>query len=170
MSIQYSISLYIVGLLFVCTANANSFEAYQSVKNTPALELIAFSGKHYSLKTEIGKVVLVNFWGSWCIPCVREMPSLQQLENEYNKTKQFVIVTVNVNQTRTAVERFMKGLKLNLKVLMDSSAKAAKLWNVDFYPASFLVDKSGKLRYVAYGEIDWAKPSHHDLIDSLIKE
>ena len=98
------------------------------------------------------------------------MPSLQQLENEYNADSRFVIVTVNVNQTHTAVERFMKGLKLNLKVLMDSSAKAKKHWNVDFFPASFLVDKSGKLRYFAYGEIDWGKSSHHDLIDGLIRE
>ena len=100
MNIQCSYLLYVIGVLYVCTVNANSFEAYQPVRFAPTLELNEFSGKPYSLKTETEKVVLVNFWGSWCIPCVREMPSLQQLANEYNADSRFVIVTVNVNQTR----------------------------------------------------------------------
>lgn len=151
------------------TSEARTFAAYPSVNPPVSLSLQDLKGHKQKLKNYKGEVVLVNFWGSWCPPCVEEMPSLQRLESGL-KSLGFTVLAVNVNQTRTSVNRFLKGLQIDLTVLMDTSAKAAKAWGVDYYPTSFLVDKKGDIRFYVIGAVDWEREEVVEQIRKLLRE
>ena len=153
----------------ISIGNAGSLQRFPANKPTPPLHLKYLSGRFQSLDDYRGKVILVNFWGSWCSSCIEEMPSLQRLEQKF-KHSEFIVLAVNVNQTHTSVQRFLQRVALDLTVLMDTSAKTANNWKVDFYPTSFVIDQSGKLRFFVIGKLDWDQAKIFDAINSLILE
>ena len=166
---KYRLLLIFFLLSTISIGNAGSLQRFPENEPAPPLHLKDLSGRFQSLDQYRGKVLLVNFWGSWCSSCIEEMPSLQRLEQKF-KHKEFVVLAVNVNQTHTSVQRFLQRVALDLTVLMDTSAKTAKNWKVDFYPTSFVVDKSGKLRFFAIGKLDWDQTEIFDVINSLVIE
>ena len=151
------------------TSEARTLTDYPSNNPPASLSLQDLNGHTHKLKNYKGEVVLINFWGSWCPPCVEELPSLQRLENKL-KYLGFTVLAVNVNQTRTSVSRFLKGLQIDLTVLMDTSVKAAKAWGVDYYPTSFMVDKKGDIRFYVVGPIDWEQEEVVAQIRKLLNE
>ena len=153
----------------ISIGNAGSLQKFPANKSTPPLYLKDLSGRFQSLDDYRGKVILVNFWGSWCSSCIEEMPSLQRLEQKF-KHSEMVVLAVNVNQTHTSVQRFLQRTALDLTVLMDTSAKTAKNWQVNFYPTSFVIDKAGKMRFFAIGKLDWDQTETFEVIHSLILE
>ena len=157
-------------LLFIAgTCNARSLEVYSSVNPPPPLTVRDLSGQSHTLEQYIGKVVLINFWGTWCPPCVEELPALQRLERKY-KDSDFIILAVSVNQPRSSVQRFLNGMQLDLTVLMDSSAKVAESWAVDYYPTSFVIDRKGLARFYIVGAVDWEQAEVIEPLERLIKE
>lgn len=156
-------------LLSAMTSESRSLEVYPSTVTPPPFVLKDLSGQKHSLKQYKGRVVLVNFWGTWCPACIEELPSLQRLERQYTE-KGLTVLAVNVNQTHTSVKRFLNGMGLDLTVLMDTSAITAKSWSVDYYPSSFVIDKQGLVRFFIIGAVDWEKAEVIESIDKLIKE
>lgn len=156
-------------LLSSLTSESRSLEIYPSTVAPPSLVLKDLSGQKHSLYQYKGKVVLVNFWGTWCPVCIEELPSIQRLERKY-RDHGLTVLAVNVNQTHTSVKRFMKSQNLDLTVLMDTSAKTAKYWSVEYYPASFVIDRQGMVRLFTIGAVDWEKAEVIESIDKLIKE
>jgi len=116
-----------------------------------------------------GKVVLVNFWASWCMPCVQEMPELTELR-QHLAAQPFEILAVNVGEHENRVKHFAKRTKLNLPVLMDSSSTVFNEWKIEIMPTSFLIDASGRVRYRARGNPGWDNEKTLSVIESLIKE
>ena len=123
----------------------------------PALKGTLFSGKPFDLKEMRGKVVLVNFWGSYCTPCVKEMPKIVAAPEKF-ASRGYETVAVAVrhdNPHRVAAFAAKRGLPF--RITLDSSGEAAKEFgNVRITPTSFLIDRQGRVlrRYV--GEHDWA--------------
>ncbi len=150
-------------------ADARAFQLNGSKNPAPPLILKDLTGRQHKLDNYKGKVVLVNFWGSWCSPCVEEMPALQRLANRFAE-RGLVVLAVNVNQSDTAIERFMRGMSLDLTVLKDGNAKAAELWQVEYYPSSFAIDKHGNLRFASQGALDWDSLEADEMIQNLLQE
>jgi len=122
---------------------------------TPALALKDTAGRPHTLAAYKGKVVLLNFWATWCEPCRDEMASMRILR-ERLAGQPFEIVTVNYGESEAKVTTFFKSAGFDFPALLDPNQEAPKAWRVRLLPASFLVGRDGRVRYSVIGEIDWA--------------
>lgn len=143
---------------------------YKGNPEPPPLRLQELSGRLLDLNDFKQQVVLVNFWASWCPPCVEEMPSLQRLSKSLPADK-FVILGVNIAETRKVVDKFLsEQVKIDFPVLLDSEGEVMRQWNVMAFPTSFVIDKRGKIRYALFGSIDWDTSKIKNTLQKLLAE
>jgi thiol-disulfide isomerase/thioredoxin len=114
-----------------------------------------------------GRAVLINFWATWCEPCLLEMPSLQRLA--YSRAAEIKVLTVNFKEAQSAVERYLAQTGLQLPVLRDGDGAIARQWGVRVFPSTILVDSEGIVRSTVRGAIDWTGPAAQRLIQPLLK-
>ena len=131
----------------------------------PALALKALDGGSHRLSDYRGKVVLVNFWATWCGPCRDEMPSIQELKNKL-AGKPFVVLAVNLDEPESRIQKFLSQMKLDFTILLDPERKVARAWDARILPASYIIGPDGKIRYSLVGEINWG----HEQVVSRISE
>ncbi|HAH69292.1 MAG TPA: hypothetical protein DCL58_05875 [Synergistaceae bacterium] len=119
-------------------------------------ELKDIEGKAVRLGDYKGKTVVINFWATWCPPCKKEMPDFDLLDKELKKSKQAVLLAVNMTDgkrdTKSKVEAFIKENNFGMKVLLDTEGKAAKLFDIRWLPTTVVVDGKGILRWQVLGE------------------
>jgi peroxiredoxin len=120
---------------------------------TPALALRSPAGESVDLTQFRGKVVLVNFWATWCAPCVEEMPALARLRARL-APRGFEVLAVNQGEMPARVTAFVERTGLDLAVLLDREKSVAKEWKVRALPTTFVVDAKGRIRLYAEGELD----------------
>jgi len=136
----------------------------------PELILQNFNNKVVDLKALKGKVVLVNFWASWCPPCVHEMPSMERLQKRFS-TKTFMILGVNMAEDKKTVEHFLNSkVQVSFPILFDETGDALKRWGVFAFPTSYVIGKEGKIRYALFGGIDWENQDILNKISKLVNE
>ena len=111
-----------------------------------------------------GKVVLLNFWASWCAPCVAEIPSLLQLHHDLPK---LVILGVSIDDDPDAYRQFVKSRHIDFITVLDSNQSAPKLFHTDMWPETYLIDRKGMIRSKFIGAQDWSDPEIRALIKSL---
>ncbi len=97
-----------------------------------------------------GKIVLIDFWASWCAPCKASFPTLEELQKNYAE-KGVVVISINVDEKKSAMESFLKKRPVTFVVLRDAEQKLVASANVETMPTSFLLDGSGKVRFVHSG-------------------
>jgi thiol-disulfide isomerase/thioredoxin len=102
------------------------------------------NGKEVSLSDFKGKKVLLNFWASWCGPCISEMPDIQKLYNE-TKDSDLVILAVNLGEDKDTVKSFIDINKYNFTVLLDLDQNTSRQYNITAIPTSFFIDKEGNI-------------------------
>ena len=137
-------------------------------QSAPDFSLPDMDGKVHTLKQYQGKVVLVNFWATWCPPCIREMPSLEQLHQKL-KGKPFVMLAINQWEDEEKVFEFMGQLKTipTFSILFDADSKISAAYGVKGLPSSFIIDKQGRIMYRATGGRDFNHPEIERTIRSL---
>ena len=140
-----------------------------TARATPALQLRDFHGGNYVLDRQRGKVQLINFWASWCEPCVREIPSLHRLQRRIGDPD-FSIVTVNVGEEPARIERFLSRVAIELPLLLDLDSEAAREWRIYVYPSTYLVDRQGRIRYAYLGALEWDSPENIAIIQNLLRQ
>ncbi len=147
----------------------NKLRPYKGNPVPPPLKLTDLDGKAHDLADYKGQVVLVNFWASWCPPCVHEMPSMQRLK-ERMAGKPFVILAVNMAEPEQEVRDFLvTKVKVDFSILMDRDGAVLKAWKVFVFPTSFVVGLDGEIRYGLYGELEWDTDEVIRVVESLIK-
>ena len=122
----------------------------------PPLELQDLEGRPHRLQDYRGKVVLINFWATWCEPCREEMPSMNKLRASL-AGRPFAVLAVNLAEPETRIRDFMRRVPMDFPVLLDRDTSAAKAWKARVLPASYLVDPDGRIRYSVLGELDWTR-------------
>jgi len=135
---------------------------------TPPLALNDLAGRPHTLADHRGKVVLVNFWATWCEPCRDEMPSMQRLQ-ERLAGRPFAILAVNHGESAARVSEFVKRAAVDFTVLLDPNQEAPRAWRVRVLPASFLVDAAGRVRYSVIGELDWTSDEAVNTVRRLLR-
>lgn len=136
---------------------------------TPALRLQDLEGKEHALGAYRGKVVLVNFWATWCEPCKDEMPSIERLRRSL-EGRPFAVLAVNLAEPDSRVQRFLREVPLGFPVLMDRDTAAAKAWKARVLPATYIIGPDGRIRYSYLGELDWSREPVRKQIAELLPQ
>ena len=146
-------------VLFVATATAANLDKVKpwTGGEPPPLALDDLDGQPRELADYRGKVVVLNFWATWCAPCIEEMPSFErlaaQLENE-----PFALVTVNFGEKPSRITPFLEKIDVDVPVLLDTKMKVSKAWVKRGLPTTFIIDGEQNIRYQVLGEIEWDAP------------
>ncbi len=142
---------------------------YTAQPGIAAFDLPDIKGQQHKLESFRGQVVLVNFWASWCHPCIKEMPALERLKQALDE-QPFEILAVNVGEQEYRVWKFVKLVSLGLPVLLDTHKVTFDAWQASVLPTSFLLDKKGNIRYRVQGDTEWDSETVVALIEALLNE
>lgn len=112
------------------------------------------------------KKVILNFWATWCAPCLEELPSLQTLF-EISDYKEVAILTINVKETKNKVQSFVSSHGLSFPVILDRQGDIAKKWGVRIYPTTILISSQGKPQWVVEGSVDWTNSTTASWIQQM---
>jgi thiol-disulfide isomerase/thioredoxin len=134
---------------------------------TPPLVLNDLKGTTHNLEDYRGKVVMVQFWATYCPPCIKEMPSMQRLQAKL-AGKPFVILAVNMGETEQEVRDFLKKVNVDFTILMDNDGKSLSLWKVFVAPSTFLINPKGDISYSLQGGAEWDAPDYVQAITDLM--
>lgn len=135
----------------------------------PDFSLPTPEGKQITLKQFQGKLVFLNFWASWCIPCREEMPAMERLYQEF-KEKNFVILAVNIKDRKQDAVAFVKDLKLTYPIAIDPDGQVGLLYGAWGLPTTYLIGRKGEGLARAWGPADWYGPGARKLIKDLLDE
>lgn len=142
-------------------------EAMKQKALTPDFTVLNTNGKKISLKDFRGKLVLLNFWASWCEPCREEMPAMERLYEEF-KDQNFVVFAVSVKDRKQDSIDFAKALKLSYPVAMDPEGHAGLLYGAWALPTTYLIGPKGEGLARVWGPADWYSPGARRLIKELL--
>ena len=153
-NLAYGLGILFVALLLYIGLFTNTGKAPRfglEGKEAPDFELVTLKGKKVKLSDFKGKVVLLNFWATWCPPCREEMPIFKRVYRKY-KEKGFEILAVSTDTDPRVVKRFVKEFGIEFPVLIDKEGKVMRLYQVQGLPTSFLIDREGRVVKVRLGE------------------
>lgn len=143
----------------------------QAPQPAPALKLKDLDGKPHDLAQLKGRVVLVNFWATWCPPCRREMPSMERLSQAL-KNEAFSVLAINVGEDADTINSFASQLDatLNFPILLDSQSRSLQVWKVSGLPTTYLIDQQGRIVGSAIGGREFDHPQIEQAIRDLLKK
>lgn len=118
-------------------------------ERAPAFRLRDLSGHETSLDEFRGKIVLLDFWASWCGPCRISMPIIEKLRREY--PDDLVLLAINLRESEGTVRRYVERYNLRARVLLDSDGQVSSSYGVESIPTQVLVDRRGRVRHVQVG-------------------
>ncbi len=151
------------------STGAKLLKPYRGEGPTPALSLTDLDGAAHTLAELRGQVVLVNFWATWCPPCVKELPSLQRLYGQLRE-RGLAILAVDVGEPAGEVRSFVAPFGLGFPVLLDEQGAALDRWRVHAFPTNFIVDRTGTIRYAFFGALEWDAPEVLATLEPLLEE
>lgn len=168
MQVKHLLNVMAIGLLWIAGAQATGFEKRAAVP-APDLQAREVDGSVRSMADFRGKVVVVNFWATWCPPCQREMPSLERLRAKM-AGRPLAIVAVSSAEAPDDVKAYLSRMKLGFPVWLDPDSDNTRRWKVFALPTTFLLDAAGRVRYVLTGPAEWDEGEALALIESLLAE
>lgn len=127
------------------------------------------TGNRIDAANQVGKVVFVNFWATWCPPCIAEMPSIEKLYQRFKDEERVVFVMVDVDNQYEKSKKFMESKKLGLPVHVPSGAIPAH-WLGGAIPTTLILDKQGQIVARHEGMADYSRPEVAEFINELIAE
>lgn len=142
---------------------------FRGNRTPSAFTLKDVNKKSISLGNVSGKVTVVNFWATWCPPCVEEIPSLNRLKDKM-KNKPFRLISINYMESEQLVSDFLKRVNVEFPVLLDRDGSVSAIWNVIAFPSTFVIGPDGKIHYGINAAISWDSPEVINKLDALIKK
>jgi peroxiredoxin len=136
---------------------------------TPPLDLLDASGGKHRLSDYRGKVVLLNFWATWCEPCRAELPSIERLRAAL-AGKPFVVLGVQMGGSARTARDVAEELGLQFPMLLDRDSRASDAWGVNLLPTTFLIGRDGAVAFRHPGELDWSATESRRKVEALLAE
>ena len=162
--------LFCLLIAISCASHARGLKPYTGDMQARDFAFTDMQGNTHRLSSYHGKVVLLNFWATWCPPCIEELPSLQRLQ-QYYKDKAFVILTIDIGETADIIQPFLQQVGVtDLTVLLDEKGASHSDWNIYVFPTNFILDRSGTIRYAAVGALNWDDADVIQVVDTLLAE
>ena len=156
----FCLPLCLLVVLFSASAEGGSlnsrFRTLIGSTEAQPFQLENIVGDVRSLTDYRGQPLIVNFWATWCSPCLEEFPALQALASEF-ANNELQLIAINVGEDVVAVEKFLRSIKdpVEFEILMDSNMQVVESWSVNGIPTTYLVDREGFLVDVAEGGVDF---------------
>ena len=148
---------YVAALLLVLSWPAHAqFEKtrWPTRQLTPPVDWQDVQGQRWNAASLKNRVVVLNFWATWCAPCKEELPSLQTLHEISGGNP--LVIGVNVREPAARVSRYMQSTGLDFPVVLDPQGELAKQWGVSVYPTTILIGLDGKAQWRVKGDVDWS--------------
>lgn len=142
---------------------------YRGNSVAPPLVFDDLGGGRHDLGTYQGEVVLINFWATWCPPCVKELPSLGRLQARF-QDRAFRVLSVNVGEPLDTIQAFLNKVPVTFPVLPDPKGISVTTWKVRAFPTTFLLDRQGQIRYGYFGALEWDAPNITEKVVMLLEE
>lgn len=149
------LSLLISVILFAGSAGFAMGQIPKSPIKAIDFTLTDINGKSHTLSAYKDKIVMLNFWASWCPPCREEMPSMQKMYDNWDKNK-FILLAVNVDEGREKVKEFAKKNSYTFPILIDSDRMVSKKYEVSGIPTTYLIDEKGRILQRVVGSRHWS--------------
>ncbi len=154
-------------------ADQDPFKQLNLTRATPPTAAPVFTvprpaGRALSLTDYKGRVVLLNFWATWCPPCREEMPSMEHLYQRY-RDRGFVVLALSIDRNLAAVPPFVEEFRLTFPIGLDSKTVVVELYRVRALPTTVLIDRGGQVVAGAAGARDWDSPAAHAVVETLLK-
>lgn len=148
---------------------ALSTQLATAAEPSPDFTLASLQGDNLRLAEQRGDVIMLNFWASWCGPCRKEMPLLDELHERYEAAG-FKVWGVNVDSSRADAEQMLQRIPVDFPILFDSAGSVSKLYGVDAMPSSVFIDRDGNVRHIHRGYRDGDAAAYKKIIKELIRE
>jgi peroxiredoxin len=159
---RFHVSILLLPLALVTACNRG---AHPVQTNKPAPDFTVSDGTStVRLANYRGQVVLVNFWATWCEPCLLELPSLLELHHDQPN---LVILAVSIDEDPDAYTSFIARRHVDLITVRDPSQSAAKLFHTDMWPETYVIDRKGVIRSKYVGAQDWSNPEIRNFLRTL---
>jgi cytochrome c biogenesis protein CcmG, thiol:disulfide interchange protein DsbE len=158
----FRVALILLPLVFLAACDRGAHPA-QTGQIAPDFNLSDGSTKIH-LADYRGKVVLVNFWATWCAPCIEEIPSLLDL---HHANPDLAILAVSIDEDPDAYSQFVIRRHVDFLTVRDPSESAAKLFHTDMWPETYVIDRNGVIRRKFIGAQDWTTPEVRAYLKSL---
>jgi peroxiredoxin len=155
--------------LALAIASSLATAAVTPASTAPDFTLHAQSGPNLRLKEQRGRVVLLNFWATWCGPCRREMPQLSRLYDKY-RAAGFLLLGVSVDDDPRNAAQVASKLGVTFPILFDTDKNVSRLYDLSAMPSTVLIDRDGRVRHVHLGYKDGYEETYDKQIRELLKE
>ena len=174
--LKFSILLFLlsIGSIIGCTetdriSSRGLGEAAKIGYRAPNFRLNDLDGNERSLAEFKGKVVFINFWATWCIPCKAEMPSMEALYQDYREEGLEILAVSNDLRGESVVRPFVEELELTYIVLLDPDFRVDDKYLVHSVPTSFIIGRDGIVTHELIGARNWNAPEAREMIENLLK-
>ncbi|MCU7804591.1 MAG: TlpA family protein disulfide reductase [Candidatus Thiodiazotropha sp. (ex Lucinoma annulata)] len=158
MIVKQLLSAFLVLISITAYAVAIGVRLYPNPKPANDFSLPDLTGKIHQITDYRGKAYILNFWATWCAPCIKEMPALERAA-EILQEQEILVLTVNSGETRQEIEKFINKTPINLPILLDGNSKVMDKWKVLALPTSYIVDVEGMVVARVVGGQEWDDPS-----------
>ena len=158
-----------LAIAVLLTAALPAAAVLQPSSPAPDFTLRSMDGPNLRLAEQRGRVVMVNFWATWCGPCRQEMPHLNKLYDKYRDSG-FVLLGVNIDDNARAATDLATKLGLKFPVLLDTDKAVSRLYDLGSMPATVLIDRDGKVRHLHRGYREGYEVTYEQQVRALLKE
>jgi cytochrome c biogenesis protein CcmG, thiol:disulfide interchange protein DsbE len=164
---KFTLMGFVLFFVLFFTRPQGQFKAVKLGEQVPNFTLRKDDGQVASLADYRGKILVLNFWASWCGPCVDELPSLKQFAERYND-KGVVVLGVSLDEDPEAYKEFLVKYQINFSTLRNPSHSVSEMYGTFKLPETYIISRDGHLMNKIIGPTDWASKNLLSYIDSLL--
>lgn len=167
----------LIGLIAIGWSQRGRFTSAEVGARAPGFTLIDIEGDSVSLEDYRGQVVLLNFWATWCPPCVHEMPSMERVWQDL-RARGFVVLGVSLDvapgetdaegRSQGIVREYVDELQLTFPILLDPTGRVEALYNVSGLPTSYVIGTDGRIEGRVVGSREWDSAEYRDRFEELL--
>ena len=161
------LSAVLLALLSAPALGGHAGAATLTGQRAPEFALKDLRGNYVSVTSLRGKVVLINFWATWCPSCKDELPALDSLYMDY-RARGLEVLAVSTDSSEADLRKYMKENPVRMKVLHDKGAKVSRQYGVFSLPVTILVDRGGTIVKVMLGDRDWLSGQMRDIVEDML--